>query len=206
MTYIRIYGIVYSVKRNYRTKEDKMHYITYMDFDKNATKGEIYAERAMLIEEEGERDCGVLLSDDSGFTFHDHVAESYEDAVEYIKSKDNGWYDDHGCYYKEYEKTKTAKAAESRIQKMREEKKKYICEHSIKNHKSKFIGCKKCGSKIATAFLGNSEKCPVCHTDLRSDYILERIKKYDSDIKKAEKKTVSKKYTIRKLVKLEFHC
>lgn len=54
--------------------------------------------------------------------------------------------------------------------------------HSIQNRKSEFIECKKCGSKLSKIYVqGNI--CPLCNTDLRSDTIVARLKKYDKEDK-----------------------
>lgn len=56
----------------------------------------------------------------------------------------------------------------------------YNTKHTVKNHKAKLLTCRNCESRLAKEFLG-SDICPVCQTDLRAEYVTERILKYDDD-------------------------
>lgn len=144
------------------------------------------------------------------------VCENWEEAVKYIKSKDNGWYSDHAVQYKDnsgLKKTKAEESIEERIKKNRNDKFKYIQEHSIHKMKSNFVTCKKCGSKIATHYNSfTSEYCPVCREDLRAEYISERIEKYDIDFGHLEQELMNArqkrkgKANIKWCVKVEVHC
>lgn len=148
-------------------------------------------------------------------TIHDDIiCESYTDALEKIQRLDNGWYDDHAVRYKDKDSlkpNKTMLAIESKMEKLLADKQKYEEEHSVKNRKSKFVGCQQCGSKLSVEHL-RREYCPVCGTDLRADYILERLDKYDADYKAlAQKyhevvKNRKDKCPLRWLVKVEVHC
>ena len=142
------------------------------------------------------------------------ICESWEDAKGRIEGWDTGWYSDHAVQYKDKSSLKPTKAMEA----LQEKHKKLIYardtykkEHSLKNRKSELVGCKKCGSKVAVAYIG-SHYCPVCGKDLWADYILERIKKYNADIKSVEeqmnemKKKQTGKCPIKWLVKVEVHC
>lgn len=151
----------------------------------------------------------------SAIRWLDAVCESYEDAEEYIKAHDKGWYDQLAVKYKEYPTTKetqTQKELEERCIKLEDMRNEYIKEHSIKNRKSEFIGCPNCGSKIKVSFL-RTEYCPVCKTDLRPKSTIDKIKKYDERIKAAykqldenrRKSAMKYKPKIRWLVKIEYH-
>lgn len=79
-----------------------------------------------------------------------------------------------------------------------------------KGAKSKFVSCKKCGSKIATGYL-HSNYCPVCREDLRPKSLLnsinamyERRKEFDRKIREAMIKA-SEKAPLYWLVKIEYH-
>lgn len=142
------------------------------------------------------------------------ICESWEEAKERIEGWDTGWYSDHAVQYKDksvLKPTKQMLALKAKAEKLNADKYAYIDEHSLKKRKSVFIGCKKCDSKLAIQYL-NGNKCPLCGNELRADYIVERIKKYDDDIREANKQynELRKKQTgkcpIRWLVKVEVHC
>lgn len=146
---------------------------------------------------------------------HDNIiCESYEDAKEKIDALDKGWYDDHAVQFKDKSKLKPTKQMESMIAKVlkcKADRETYLNSHSVRMHKSEFIGCKNCGSKLARNYL-KSETCPVCGKDLRAEYIIERLKKYDDDIEQTNNKfkELQKKQTgkcpVKWLVKVEVHC
>ncbi len=87
------------------------------------------------------------------------------------------------------EPTKQMQNLSKRLEKIIKDKCEYDEKHSIKNLSSKLISCKNCESKLAKDFL-KGNKCPVCGKDLRSQYILDRIKKYDDDYKKVNKQLI----------------
>ena len=148
-------------------------------------------------------------------TIHDYpIYESHADALWAIRQYDKGFYSDHAVRYKDKSSLKPTKAMleiEERRQRNRTEKKSYIEAHSVCNRKSAFVGCKRCESKIATKYL-NKDFCPVCGKDLRAQYVIDRLKKYDEDFEKLRERyeELEKKQTgkcpIRWLVKVEVHC
>ena len=148
-------------------------------------------------------------------TIHDDIiCESYEDAIAKIDSLDSGFYDDHAVRYKDKDALKPTKqmlAEKARAEKIANDRYEYMDKHSILNRKAKFVGCKKCESKLAVEHL-KSNSCPVCGAELRADYIVERLKKYDADYKKSLQKyqELKKKQTgkcpIRWAFKVEVHC
>ena len=150
-----------------------------------------------------------------GMTIHDYpICESYEEAHKFIENHDRGFYDDHAVQYKDKSALKPTKQMETlkaRIEKNKEEKIAYAKAHSVKERKSEFVGCKKCGSKIATKYL-RANHCPVCGKDLRAEYIIERLKKYDEDLEKLQVqydelvKNQKGKCPVKWLVKVEVHC
>lgn len=144
----------------------------------------------------------------------DIICDSYEQAKEKINLLDRGWYDDHAVKFKDKSKSKPTKQMQdliARTLKCKADKEKYLADHSVRMHRSEMIGCKNCGSKIARNYL-RSEKCPVCGKDLRADYILERLKKYDEGIKQLSdryeelKRKQKGDFPIKWLVKVEVHC
>ena len=147
-------------------------------------------------------------------TIHNYVCESREDAEDFIDRHDTGFYSDHAVQFKDKSVLKPTKQMETlsaKVDKMIAERRKYYEEHAVKTRKSEFVGCKKCGSKISVKHL-RGDRCPVCGNDLRAEYIIERIKKYDKDITALEKQYVELhkkqqgKCPVRWLVKVEVHC
>ena len=146
---------------------------------------------------------------------HDNIiCESYDEAIKKIESLDRGWYDDHAVQFKDKNALAPNKAMETLDEKMaknREDKKKYEKEHSISKRKSALIGCPNCGSKLSVKHL-NGEYCPVCRQDLRAEYILDRLEKFDIDYEVMKKnyrdivKNRKEKCPIKWLVKVEVHC
>lgn len=109
------------------------------------------------------------------------------------------------------ELTKQMLNLNKRLEKLQSDKDEYEEKHSVKTLSSKLITCKHCESKIAKDFL-KRESCPVCGEDLRSQYILDRLKKYSEDYRKLSRelrditKKRSRKGPVKWLVKVEVHC
>ena len=144
----------------------------------------------------------------------DIVCESYDDAMKKIDDLDRGWYDDHAVRYKDKDSLKPNKTMvdlKKRIEKNRRDSMEYSKEHSIKNRKSAYVGCTKCGSKISVEYL-HGEECPVCGKDLRADYIIDRLNKYDKDWNDLRAKyrdavkSRKEKCAVKWLIKVEVHC
>ena len=85
--------------------------------------------------------------------------------------------------------------------------------------KSKTIACKKCESKLATAYLNKAHLkrncCPLCGNDLRPTTIIENEKKLQTRINdlrteikncESEERKNWKKYELCWLIHLETHC
>lgn len=149
-------------------------------------------------------------------TFLKGIRNSKEDAFEYLKQKaEGGFYDDYAIQFYDVDSvkpTKALQALEKRLEKLKSDFNEYRRNKQIENYyKSKLITCKRCESKIAISYL-NDNNCPVCGKDLRADYILNRIKKYKSDIKSLERKIrdekekQTKKAKIKWAFKVEVHC
>lgn len=145
-------------------------------------------------------------------TVYDDYDSAYEKSLELERLR--GSYNDFAIpFYSsvKQEPTKQMENIEKRMEKIIIDKKEYEEKHSIKSLSSKLVTCKHCESKLAKDFLKRNN-CPVCGKDLRSQYILDRIKKYDNDYKKLNKqlteikKKRNKKGPIKWLVKVEVHC
>ena len=140
------------------------------------------------------------------------ISESYGDAMERIEKLDNGWYDQIAVKYKDCKPctTKKYQTLKTRLNDatISYNDKAGIIHYGPGRVSSEFIGCKHCGSKIATKYI-NSNACPVCGEDLRPASTLQSIanaKKKVEELKKQlaeeEKKA---KYDVRWLVKIEYH-
>lgn len=165
--------------------------------------------------------CNVDRAIDPSGEYHgnmrihdDIICESYEDAIETINEMDRGFYDDHAVRYKDKDAlkpTKQMEALRAKCDKNIEDRIAYAKAHRPQARKSEFAGCKKCGSKISLKHL-RGNKCPVCGSDLRAEYVIERLKKYDADLDALRKKYIElkKKQTgkcpIRWAFKVEVHC
>lgn len=128
--------------------------------------------------------------------------------------RERGSYNDFAIpFYSEVkqEPTKQMLNLVKRLEKLQVDKAEYAGKHSVKTLSSKLITCKHCESRVAKDFL-RRESCPVCGKDLRSQYILNRLKKYDEDYRKLSRelrdieKKRSKKGPVKWLVKVEVHC
>lgn len=155
-------------------------------------------------------------------TIHDDlVYDTFDEAKKAIERLDRGFYDDHAVKYHktgEVKESKTLINLRERLAKEQENKVKYEEGHAISNFKAALVTCKRCTSKINKAYLKNNRRdyiCPVCGNDLRAEYVVERIKKFDdkiADLKnkvKAEEEKCKKKAKSNQivwLVKMEVHC
>lgn len=145
--------------------------------------------------------------------WHDEVKplRNYEEAQRWITAHDKGWYDDHAVRYYDYENVKPTKKMGELSQKIRalwDAKEAYAKEHSVKNRKSEYIGCPKCGSKLFREYL-KAEFCPLCRTDLRSQTTLEALANFDKRREKVQDQLEAEKEKqngeVRWLIKYEYH-
>lgn len=86
----------------------------------------------------------------------------------------------------------------------------YMHQHSVSALKASYIGCPKCGSKLAKEYL-SGEYCPLCRTDLRSKTKQETLAKYQEKSKaiikaiQAEEEKQRRNRKVRWLIKYEYH-
>lgn len=157
---------------------------------------------------------------ENGDGYHSHIVwhdnmrpfDTEEDAKKYLEDTYKE-YSDHAVPFLDYSDVKkraSAEKIEAQIQKLHEDKKAWADTHSVKTFKAQYVGCPDCGSKLSREHL-KSEKCPLCHTDLRSKTTLEKLEWYDEKIKLAKKLLVEEikkqkdKATVKWLIKFEFH-
>lgn len=184
------------------------HQIYHITCKENVNRSVVMANIAAHAKREGD-------GYSSKMTWHDRVAplESEEEAENFIKSHDNGWYDDHAVRFKDYSKavkTKKIEEYEAKIKELAQAKADYQKAHSIRNFQAKLVGCPKCNSKLNKEYL-RGDSCPLCRADLRSKTTLDKLKWFEDKISdyrnriEAEKKKQKNKVTIKWLIKYEFH-
>ena len=149
----------------------------------------------------------------------DFICDSLEDAEKYIEEHDNGWYDQLAVKYRQVPSSEIKSSKLTNLLKQLETARQRINNLSqmnyFENHKSAFLGCKTCLSKISQQYLTKRYYCPVCGNDMRSETHLERLKKAKENVSSVqnaieeERKYLYKK-SIKKaelywLVKIEYH-
>lgn len=143
------------------------------------------------------------------------IFDSVELADQYIYDHyDNHDYHDCAVKFRDLDAVKPTKKMldiERRIKENDQARKEYILANTIQNRVSKSITCPCCGSRLNLSYV-HDQTCPLCHTDLRSTTVQNRIKKFGTDKKKLEKelsnakKKLADKAPIKWRVKLEVHC
>lgn len=137
---------------------------------------------------------------------------SEEDAYDWVKSHDKGWYDQLAVRFYDVEAVNTAKLDELR-KKCSDAQKKWAVKNNVlvrDTRTSAYIGCAKCGSKLSRVHL-NRNRCPLCGEDLRSATELKALdnlsKKIDTLKEQARKEEAKqkKKAPVKWLVKIEYH-
>ena len=150
----------------------------------------------------------------SPIRFIDHTLDSYEEAAEYIKNHDKGWYDQLAVKYRTIPNGKTSKKIEELRVKLSDARRDYHTlnsEIAAKSFKADYVGCKHCGSKINRTYI-KTNFCPVCQSDMRSETtqkklqtLKAKIEKIEQELKDAEKAFVQKNAEVFWLVKIEYH-
>lgn len=154
---------------------------------------------------------------DSPIRWIDHICDNREDAMEYIRSHDKGWYDQLAVKYYSYPKlepTKTMLTLQERLRAEQEKRVAYAAAHAVTTFKAEYIGCLECGSKLKRTLLrGNS--CPLCRAEMRSKTTMETLQRYDANcaelskkIKEEERKMqekMRKQAKVMWLIKTEYH-
>ncbi len=140
------------------------------------------------------------------------VFKSYEEAEEYLESSEMlskySRSKNYGVRFLSYDKVKPSKKVEElrrRIDETYVKSVEYGKEHSVKNFKSAYVGCPKCGSRLKSDLVVG-DRCPLCKTDLRSKTTLDTLKRYKDKIaslkkeEQEERKKAEKKAEIKWLV------
>lgn len=189
------------------------HVIEYHEFDENVSKKYIQMEldnRATYCS-----DCGGDLG--QNIRFNDSAClKSREEAEEWLKSHDKGWYDQLAVKYCEGQPFKASKKLLELKIKASQSYKEYDTAANklhFADTKSESVSCKYCKSRITKKFL-KTNYCPVCGTDLRPASTLERIDRLKQKSNSLNKQYKQLEETERKkvgagktywLVKIEYH-
>ena len=172
-----------------------MHHISYQSASKKESILKVCEEFSRNNTDRGENPSGdyhgnMHIREDVP------IQDDFDAACEKINqiATDKWYYDVAVRYYdtSKVKKSKKIEGLEERIKVLRQKKIEYNDKHSVKLQQANLIGCKECGSKIAKKYL-RSERCPVCNNDLRSKTVLDRLEKFDTDIKLLEKQITEEK-------------
>lgn len=80
------------------------------------------------------------------------------------------------------EKSRTEERLEDRIQREIQKLQCYADSHHVRTHKSKFTGCRYCGSKVNNEYVNDDNVCPCCGQSLYSDTDRATINRYKGNI------------------------
>ena len=184
------------------------HNIEYYDYKENVDKKKVWAELNEYVEHCTWQEGGSGLE---SIRWNDHICASYEEAKEWIRQHDRGWYDQLAVKFYSPLFQKSAKTEEL-DKKIKEAYDVYSKRNNIcypKTRTSEFIGCSKCKSRLASKYLSGNF-CPICRADLRPDTTLKAItaaKNKWENAQKTKRDYIDKhsKKEIFWLVKIEYH-
>lgn len=192
------------------------HNIDHWDRPENVNKKAFEADINDYVRQHTRGEGGHGL--DSPIRWIDHVCDNREDAMEYIRSHDRGWYDQLAVKYYDYPKlepSKTMLGLQERLKAEYEKRAAYAAAHAVSTFKAEYIGCPECGSKLKRTLLKGSNRCPLCGTELRSKTTMETLQRYDANIKdlqariKDEERKMQEKMRkqakVMWLIKTEYH-
>ena len=186
-----------------------MHNIIYRSYPEKSTHESIIRECLNIVRSNGNRygTTGIRFLEGS-------ICDNRESAIDYIAARDRGDYDGLAVRYYEFGKVPETKrvtdlrAKFAEVEKARHE---FYAEHLPTAAKAEYIGCRGCGSKINRQYLLSKVSCPVCHADLRSNSVLERLRKYENQLHDLQEKINAEllksreKASVLWLVKFEYH-
>ena len=185
-----------------------MHNIMYWEYPEKTNENAIRREVVDYVNSHGDKYGTDNVQFLSCKVYNNRAA-----AEEFISSVDKGWYGGYAVKFFDYSKVADSKKIIELRKKIEEtalKKNEYETAHSVKQQKAAYVGCPCCGSKLNRERI-KSEKCPLCHTDLRSATTLERLTSFDARIKEYRKKMDEEKFKEKKkaeikwLVKFEYH-
>lgn len=193
------------------------HSIQHYTFDEKENKNTIEARvnEDAIYESDSRSELPSHIRFIEGKVYSDKQAA--EDAIEKL---DKGWYDQLAVkfyHFEEVKETKTIINLRERIVKAEQSLLDYKSTSAIKNRKSQYAGCPKCGSKVNKDYIADSgyrwNKCPLCDEQLSSKTVLNSIVNKNDKIdemtkelnKKVRENNKKGKKSVKWLVKTEFH-
>ena len=191
------------------------HNIDYWNEPENVNKKAFADDIDNYVRQHTRGEGGHGLSDP--IRWLDHVCNNREDAMDYIKRHDKGWYDQLAVKYYDYPKlepTKTMLTLQERLRAEQTKRVAYAQAHAVSTFKAEYISCPECGSKLKRPLL-KSNSCPLCHAEMRSKTTMETLQRYDANIKELQRKVkeeelkmqekMRKQAKVMWLVKTEYH-
>lgn len=183
------------------------HQIFRTTFDGKMTKAQILAECKELSR-------GSEQGPISSIRFYDTpILNGINEAEAFLDKEDNGWYDNLAVQYRDPSE-KPSKRMSMLRQRLNAAESKYrdlVTTPVTAYTKAKYVGCKKCGSKLSTEFL-STWFCPLCRQDLRSETHAKKIEAAHQQVENLKKllseeeaRIAAKSKTLKWLVKIEYH-
>lgn len=190
-----------------------MHNIERYTYPENCNKKKVESELSTHVAHQTYQEGGHGLDSPIRWLNMEPLPD-YDAAVAAIESHDRGWYDQLAVRYRELPKNVSNKKIEELKNKAAEVYQTLMQldkKVAVKDFKAQLVTCKKCGSKLNKDFL-NSNFCPLCRTDMRSDTTQKRLaalrQKHQEllDAIRTEKAALAaKKGEVKWLVKIEYH-
>jgi hypothetical protein len=201
-----------------KTKKHKgeihMHCIHNFVVDEKVARDTVLAQASSYADDEGDHKGQIH----NIRWFDKTICDNEESAEEFIHNHDNGWYDNLAVRFYSYPRMKKSKRLEtleerlatlhSRLRTMEN------TNYTDTLTSTEFVGCKCCGSKIATKYL-KGNRCPICGADMRPKTTLDRLSALKERIENTKAEIHEEKVSLQKkqrknavvkwLVKIEFH-
>ena len=188
-----------------------MHNIEYFTYDENIKRDWVQSELDHYAACEGYLEGCKGLSGKIRWLDTLDIFADYDSAQKAIEAQDKGWYDQLAVRYYEPKRGFTNKRLEELRKKEIDALDAYHQKDGVwaKTLKAEYIGCKTCGSKLKRKLI-QTNRCPVCHNDLRPDSVLARVNAAEYRWKKAQATCNSyildhAQKVVKWLVKIEYH-
>jgi len=186
------------------------HNIEHFEYPQNVSKQDVEKElNSYIAHEDWQEGCSGLYHPIRWLD--DKVYDTYNDACEAINRLDKGWYDNIAVQYYEREtkaddKYKELEKKSDELYKEFDRRDKLLYSDFVISNS---IGCKKCGSRLASKWL-RSNFCPVCKNDLRPEHMLKSVEAAKAKANRARKAAADYLVKVAKkrimwLVKIEYH-
>lgn len=188
-----------------------MHNIEHYSYDENIKRDWVQQKLDAYVKAETYHEGGHGLDKPIRWLDSEPICPDYDTAITVIEKRDRGWYDQLAVRYYEPAPGFTSKKYTELREKTRAAYDAYLAKNSIwaRGLKSEYVGCKKCGSKLKREYI-NTNKCPVCHAELRPESTLKSVEAAQARWKKAQAvenayKNDHAKKKVMWLVKIEYH-